>query len=133
MALIIINGRLGGRPEQKNSKNGTAYLSFSVAHSEKRGEKEETVWYRCLWINWEKNGLVSYLEKGSLVSVIGKLQKPKAFQRKDGSSDVDLTVFVNDVSFLPSSKADRVEYASSASVHAPAGKANDLPNDELPF
>jgi single-strand DNA-binding protein len=131
MALIIINGRLGGRPEQRSSKSGKAYLSFSMAHSEKKGEKEETVWYRCLWLNGENNGLVSYLDKGSLVSVIGKLQKPRVFQRKDGSSDVDLTVFVTDVSFLPSSKTDRVEYAASASVHAPEGK--DLPKDELPF
>ncbi len=137
MALVIVNGRLGQKPETKFSKSGTEYITFSMAYSEKKGQQEETTWFRCVWMNGANAGILSFLDKGSLVSVVGRLQKPKVFQKKDGSSDVDLTIFVNDVNFLPSSKptTEKKEYAQSASVHAPQNgtASTEGQQEELPF
>lgn len=82
MALIVINGRLGAKPEQKNSKSGSSYMSFSIALSDKRGGKEETTWYKCIWMNAENSGIIQFLDKGSLVQITGTLLKPKSFKRK---------------------------------------------------
>ncbi len=91
-----------------------------MAFSEKKGQKDETTWFRCVWMNGGNAGILSYLDKGSLVSVVGHLQKPKVFQKRDGSNDVDLSIFVTDVNFLPSLKpTEKAEYAQSASVHTP--------------
>lgn len=137
MAFITVNGRLGNRPELKQSKNGSSYLQFNVAHSEK---KDETIWFKCLWMS-ANSGIVQHLDKGSAVCVIGRLQKPKTFQRRDGSWDSECTIFVSDVSFLPSNKPldqttqSRV-YASSVSINPANGQMSDIPpefNDSLPF
>jgi single-strand DNA-binding protein len=134
MALIVINGRLGVKPEQKNSKSGSSYMSFSVALSEKRGGKEETTWFKCIWMNAEGSTILNFLDKGSLVQITGTLLKPKAFQKKDGSYDVDLTIMVHAVNFLPISK----QSDPAVSVNAPisergTSKGQEFVQDEIPF
>ncbi len=142
MSLIIVNGRIGLKPEIKKSKSGSSYLSFSLACSEKREGKEDTTWFRCLWMN-ENASIIPHLDKGSGVCVVGRLQKPKPYQRKDGAWDVSLTVFVTDISFLPSNKppeqsSQQAQYAASASVFSSpqpgqAEAANVAVQEQLPF
>ena len=140
MAFVMVNGRLGGKPELRQSKSGSNYLQLNVAHSEK---KDETIWFKCLWMN-ANSGIIQHLDKGSAVCVIGRLQKPKAFQRRDGSWDSECTVFVTDVSFLPSNKP--ADQTTQSRVYAPSiplnpanftnGQMPDMPaefNDNLPF
>ena len=136
MAIIIVNGRLGAKPENKTSKNGSSYVTFSVAESEKNGQKEETIWYKCMWMNPANTGILSFLDKGSAISISGRLRKPKVFQRRDGSADVDITVFVTDVSFLPTNRQnEQASYKSSASIHdTPATAApGTIDENECPF
>ncbi len=132
MTLIIVNGRMGNKPEVKQSKNGTNYLSFSLAFSEKKGQKEETTWYRCMWMHGDNSSIATYLDKGSSVSVVGRLQKPKVYTNRNGNHEIDLTIFVSDVNFLPSSKpAEKGEYAASMSIHS--GAQEKIEEDGLPF
>lgn len=134
MTLIIVNGRIGQKPELKKSKSGTNYLSFSVAYSEKRGQNEETTWYKCMWMNGDTSSIVRYLDKGSSISVVGRLQKPKVYENKNGKHEVDLSIFVSDVSFLPTSKpAEQGGYASSVSVHDMNPGHTKAEEDDMPF
>ncbi len=59
MTLIMANGRMVNKPELKQSKNGTNYLSFSLAFSEKKGQKEETTWYRCMLMNGDNSAIAT--------------------------------------------------------------------------
>jgi len=123
MVLVVLNGRLGNRPEKKFSKNGSPYTSFSIAFSEgKKNGEGETTWYNCLWMSAEGNKILDYLDKGSLIQVTGTLLKPKPYQKKDGTYDVNLSVMVHAVNFLPSSspktneRGQQTEYVKEASV-----------------
>lgn len=113
MATIIINGRIGHAPEQKTSKAGNRYLDFSIATG---SAKSETTWFRCTWLS-PTSSIVPHLDKGSAVSVTGRLSKPTAYAKKDGSYDVNLSVMVSDISFLPTNKGpEEAKYAESASL-----------------
>uniref|UniRef100_UPI003562C3C6 single-stranded DNA-binding protein n=1 Tax=Bacteroides fragilis TaxID=817 RepID=UPI003562C3C6 len=65
-----IIGNLGRDAEVKTSKNGKNFLTFTVAHTEKHGETEETTWISCIYYN-EK--VASYLTKGKKVYISGSL------------------------------------------------------------
>lgn len=108
MTTIIINGRLAAKPTEKVSQKGSKYLEFTIGS----GTKEEVVWYRCCWFNPNPNVFV-HLDKGSAISVTGKLSKPKVYQKKDGTHDVNLSVMVSDLSFLPTNKAGEVKQSAS--------------------
>jgi len=107
MAFIIVNGRLGSKPIKKQSHNGRIYIAFSLAYNEWVREREETVWCNCIWLGYKYNPLSSKLDKGSAVCIAGKLAKPNAFQRKDGSWDASLTILVSDISFCPLGRSMR--------------------------
>ena len=85
---IIIVGRLGNDPDAKVLESGAELSTFSVATSQsyknKKDEKEEeTEWFRV--IVWNKLAEIcnTFLSKGSLVLIEGRL-KTKTYTDKEG-------------------------------------------------
>ena len=81
---VILVGRLGKDPEVKSFSNGGKIATFSVATSDQwrdktSGERKEKVEWSTVVIQTE--GLVGvaekYLQKGSEVAIVGKLQTRK--------------------------------------------------------
>lgn len=76
MLKLTIIGNLGSDAEQHTSGDKTT-IKFNVAHNEHFRDKEgnpktETQWVN---VNWEtKVNLLSYLKKGSIVHVEGRLK-----------------------------------------------------------
>jgi single-strand DNA-binding protein len=106
---IILIGRLGADPVQRETQNGTPVVHFPLATSRKlraegEGEAaktEETQWHRV--VAWGKQGeaCAQYLKKGQSVFVEGSV-KTRKFSGKDGSSKIAFEVHAENVSFLSS-------------------------------
>lgn len=128
---IIIIGNLGREPEMKYSPNGDPVTNFSVATSYKRGDKDETTWFRVTVWNKQAESCNQYLSKGSKVLVEGRLKSgndgsPTTYQRKDGTWAASYELFADNVRFL-SGKDDTVRsYADDTS-----GDYNA--DDDIPF
>lgn len=114
---ITIIGRLGRAPEMKFAPNGQAVTSFSVAtdnsYTDKDGNKvKETTWFRVqVWGKMAEH-CNTYLAKGSLVMIEGRLVgdkatgSPKIYQKKDGAFASSFDINAQNVKFL-SSKTDQ--------------------------
>ena len=76
---VMLIGRLGRDPEIRYTQSGNAVASFSIATSEywrdKQGQRQEkTEWHDI--VAWDRlaDQAQSYLKKGSMVYIEGKLQ-----------------------------------------------------------
>lgn len=114
---IILIGRLGADPVQRETKNGVPVVHFSVATSRRlrdddsasgEGEtggqgpafpREETQWHRI--VAWGRQGenCAQYLKKGHSVFVEGSLRSHK-FEGKDGNSRMAFEIHADNVIFL---------------------------------
>lgn len=102
-ATII--GRVGREPETRHTTKGDSVTSFSVATDRRwkdasGQEMAKTVWFRITC--WRKLAEVvsKYVKKGMLVLVVGELEEPKPYQKKDGSYAASLDITASSVKFL---------------------------------
>ncbi len=127
-ATII--GNVGGDVVTRTAA-GKTLASFSVAVSEKRGAKEETVWFRVT--AWEKLGelCAKYLAKGKQVQVVGRVSLNE-YQAKDGTAKASLELNARDVTFLGS--GDGVSRASSPPASSDRVQSPPVDDDDsIPF
>jgi single-strand DNA-binding protein len=103
---VILIGRLGRDPENRQLNPGQSVTSFSVATSEnwldKQGQKQErTEWHRISV--WGKLAELCqrYLKKGRLVYIEGRLQT-REWTDKDGNKRTSTDIVANQVLFLES-------------------------------
>lgn len=109
-------GRLGKDPElRRTSGSGKAVCNFSLATSEKRGDREETTWHDI--VAWEKTAenCAKFLAKGREVFLEGRIQI-REYEAKDGSKRKAFEIVADRVTFIGSSAqtktvADRAEAA----------------------
>jgi len=87
---VQLIGRLGAKPEMINLESGNALAKMSLATKEvyknNKGEKViDTQWHRL--IAWGKlaENMVTYLEKGQEVAVMGKITY-KSYTNKEGQT-----------------------------------------------
>jgi single-strand DNA-binding protein len=109
---VILVGRLGADPVQKETKNGLAVASFSVATS-RRGREEgetQTQWHKVVAWGKQAEACALYLKKGHAVYVAG-MMKSRNYEAKDGNQRTSFEVHADEVSFL--GRVGRVEKPSS--------------------
>jgi len=72
MNVIAIVGRLGSTPELKTTSSGKSVASFNVAVADPY-DKDNSTWFRVT--AWGKSAefAATYLEKGRLVSINGRM------------------------------------------------------------
>jgi len=130
----IIAGRLGADPEMRYSPTGQPVTNFSVATNRKftnqAGETiKMTVWFKVA--AWGKQGEAcnTYLKKGSLVLVDGRLEAdpntggPRIWTRQDGSPAASFDITAETVRFLD----------SKSSNGANGSNAEPAEETEIPF
>lgn len=120
MNQIFLLGRLGNDPVQRETKNGTKVVHFSMATSRpvtRDGEtKPETQWHKV--VVWGKQGeaCANHLKKGHQALVVGEFRS-RPYDDKDGNPRTQYEVHAERVTFLnakPNSKADSVWQRSMA-------------------
>lgn len=147
---IILIGRLGTDPVQRETKNGIAVTHFSLAtsrsvervlkatdesgqepstegaplgeSSEKSSRSEETVWHNV--VVWGKQAEIcsQFLKKGRTVYVEGSIRK-RPFIGKDGTSRTAFEVHAENVGFLDRIAPNRREASRIQEGHS------DIPLD----
>ena len=129
-----IIGRLGRKPEMKYTPSGQPVTKFSVAtdnqYKNSAGETvKETIWFNVsVWGNMAE-ACNTYLDKGKLVFVEGRMTADKAtgapriWNKNDGTPATAFEVVAQTVKFLSSKDASD---SAPASVNAPS-------EEEIPF
>jgi single-strand DNA-binding protein len=134
---LVLVGRLGRDPEMRFTPTGQAVTSFSVAtdrqYTDQSGKPvKETVWFRITAWGKLAETCNSYLQKGKLVLIEGRLPVdpksggPRVWTGQDGQPRASYEVTAQTVKFL----SQRSEGAGEG------GAEEDLdiaPSEEIPF
>lgn len=125
---VCLLGNAGAGPEVSTIPSGTKVARVNLATNEyftsKDGEKQQnTEWHRLVF--WGKLADVagSYIKKGSLIEVDGKLQTRS--WEKGGERRYTTEVVVKELRLL--SHAERAAEAGPAKSEVPVGVEDDLP------
>lgn len=114
---VILIGRLGADPVQRQTHGGVAVVHFPLATSRRvkqEGEEaattEETQWHRV--VAWGRQGetCARYLKKGNSVYVEGSVRTRK-FEGKEGGERFAFEIHADNVSFLGRSGRVKLEEA----------------------
>ena len=118
-------GRLGRDPESRFTQSGKTVVNFSIACSEKHGDKEYTEWVNI--VVWDKLGEIcaQYLQKGSLVFISGRMQTRK-WQDKEGGTRYTTEIVAREMKMLDG-KSDGKQAQQWNPQQPP------MDSDEIPF
>lgn len=99
---VILTGNLGSNPESITTKEGSSMAKFSLATNEKFNKDGElqtrTIWNRIVVFGKLADNVISYLNKGSKVALVGKIQT--STYEKDGETRYSTEIIANEVEFL---------------------------------
>lgn len=123
MLKLQIIGNLGGDAEVRN-QDGRSYVSFRVAHTDRRTQadgsiKETTQWVSCT-LNGDGGNLLPYLKKGTKVYVSGDAECRLYNSSKDRCMKAGQNCYVRDIELI-STNVDAVPrelYDQNGVAHA---------------
>lgn len=111
---IIIMGRLTADPEYKQTPNGTAVATFTVAVDRNytaKGQEKQTDFIPCVAWRTTADFIRRYFGKGNMIALDGSLQTRK-YTDKQGNHRSAFEVVVDQVSFA-GSKSDSTPTAAA--------------------
>ena len=102
MNRVMLIGRLTAKPELRYTGSNLPYARFSVAvnrtYSNAQGQRETDFINVVVWRKQAEN-VCNFLDKGSLVSVEGRIQTG-SYDDKDGNKRYTMEVVADSVQFL---------------------------------
>lgn len=112
---VILMGRLTADPELRQTQNGTAVTSFTVA-VERRFQREQTDFINI--VAWKQTAefVEKYFKKGAMIALRGSIQQ-RNYEDKNGNKRTAFEVVADEVSFCGSKEE----------------KPQTPNNDDLPF
>lgn len=117
---FVIEGNLGKDPETRKLENDKQVTSFTLANTTYYGGKENTSWFNVSVWNKLSEVAEKYLNKGSRVTVIGRMTQ-RSYENKEGK-EVTVYELIGDQLSLPP-KGENKEF----------WKDKKAETDELPF
>ena len=132
MNRVLLVGRLTAKPELRYTNSNIPYTRFSVAVDgipTSNGERRTDFINTVAWRKQAEN-ICQYLNKGSLVSVEGRIQTG-SYTDKDGNKRYTTDVAADNVRFLES-KAQS-ESRANATPYDFKQPSNDISIDNDPF
>ena len=158
MNQMTIMGHLGVDPEVRFTSSGQKVTTLRLACNQKKGGKEETLWWRVTLWGEQFDKLMPYVKKGSALIVSGEMLKPEIYNDREGNPQVSLNLVAYNLSFPPFGRsADRpsegtaisensqpsmqnVQYAQQSQQQvepgkggAPSDTSHSFSEDEIPF
>lgn len=104
MNFMHIAGHLGADPEVRFTSSGKKVTNLRVAVKVRKGQNDDTVWYRVTIWGEQYDKMIPYLKKGSAVMVAGELHKPEIFTDRDGKPQISMEITVSFLQFSPFGK-----------------------------
>lgn len=145
MNKVILMGRLTRDPEMRQTPNGVAVCSFSIAVNRRFAKEgqQNADFINCTAWRQQAEFICKYFSKGSMIAVVGNLQS-RSWENQEGKRQYSTDVVVDEVYFT-GSKSD--SQGSSEGYYAPQPKADngfgdidamgfhtmDGSEDDLPF
>lgn len=126
---VILMGRLTADPELRQTQNGTAVTSFTVA-VDRRFQRDQTDFINV--VAWKQTAefVEKYFKKGSLIALRGSIQQ-RNYEDKNGNKRTAFEVIADEVSFC-GSKGENV--AKNGANSASNLDYEEIPvSDDLPF
>jgi single-strand DNA-binding protein len=106
MLKMTLIGNIGKDAEIKETSPGNFVITFNVAHTSKRRDKnsgvsiDTTTWVRCnYWRKQDQLAVGQYLKKGTQVYVEG-VPSCRAYTTQNGEVAASMELLVNDVQLL---------------------------------
>ena len=126
MAFIgQLTGNLGRDPELRFLDTGTAVADFSLAvrQAPRGGQDPPARWVKCT--AWGKTAqiITDILQKGDKVFLVGRVEAPELFTRRDGQQGLAEKFTVEAFEKLSKAQEQQQEQAAPAPVVAPAPAA----------
>ena len=109
MNHMTLMGHLGADPEVRHTPNGQKVTTLRLAANQRRGGKDETMWWKVTIWGDHLDKMISFLKKGSSVIVHGEMNKPETYTDKAGQFQVALTITAQSLSFNPFGRSDKSE------------------------
>lgn len=135
MNKVCLVGRLTAKPELRYTGSNVAYTRFSVAinrtFNNAQGQREADFINVIVWRRAAEN-IANYLDKGSLVSIEGRIQTG-SYTDKDGNKRTSFDVVADSVQFLDSRKQAEARSSESTPYDYQEAPANNVNIDEDPF
>ena len=121
---VVIVGRLTKAPELRSSSKGKSFVPFTVACNRMNNE---TVFIPCFAWNKVAENMAKYLQKGSLVAVVGALSS----SRQKDSQYESLFVTARNVTFLDKISSNNAEaLKTSSEAFTPPKPSSEMPASE---
>ena len=127
MNLIHIAGHLGADPETRFTQSGKKVTTLRVAVRTRRGQNEDTIWYRVTIWGDQFEKMMPYLKKGSAVMVVGELHKPEIFNDREGKPQTSLELTAVHIQFSPFGKSGGAAASQQQASHE-QGQAASTPS-----
>ncbi len=109
MNRVSLVGRLTAKPELRHTGSNLPYTKFTVAinrtYTNQAGQREADFINVTAWRKQAEN-VCNFLDKGSLVSIDGRLQTG-SYEDKDGNKRYTMDVVADNVQFLESKQQAR--------------------------
>ena len=127
-------GRIGKDLELKYTQTGKSYVKFSLATDETWNKEKKTTWHNIMAWGKQAELCSSYLGKGSLVYIEGRLEYSE--YEKNGQKQYFTQIVLDKVVFLPSNKKDSQQgqqtQQNPMQQNMPVND-NSHVNDDIPF
>lgn len=153
MNQITIAGHLGADPEVRFTSSGQKVTTLRVAARVRRGQKDETIWWKVTVWGEQFDKMIPYFKKGSPIIVVGELNKPEIFTDREGKPQVSMSITALNLMFSPFGRPDSGSASSPSSaegqegghghdfaavgegqvVHGQGKPSSSFAEDEIPF
>lgn len=151
MNQSTIAGHLGADPEVRFTSSGQKVTTLRVAARVRRGNKDETIWWKVTVWGEQFDKMIVHFKKGSPIIVVGEMNKPEIFTDRDGRPQVSMSMTALNLLFSPFGRSDsghdssqsssssaEPAFASAGAVSEPLaygqGKStSNFNEDEVPF
>lgn len=137
----ILGGRLTNHPELKQTPNGVAVTTFSIAVN-RRGKKDEADFINVVAFRQTAEFICKYFGKGSSICIVGQIQT-RSWNDNNGNKRYATEVIADEAYFVDS-KAENTEgggitmgaianAAQNANIVSQANLEELSSDDDLPF
>lgn len=131
MNFINIAGHLGADPEVRFTSSGKKVTTLRVATRTRKGQNEDTIWWRVTVWGEQFDKMISYLKKGSPVVVFGEIHKPEIFNDREGKPQISMEITAVHLQFSPFGKPGGSQSGEgSAQQHQQSGAPFGAPQPE---
>jgi single-strand DNA-binding protein len=129
---VILGGRLTADAELKQTPQGVAVTTFSIAIN-RRGKDATTDFINCQAWRQTAETICKYFKKGNSICIVGQIQV-RSWQDQQGNKRYATEVVADEVYFVDSKADNQASYPTEPAFQQQAPKFEEVTDDDtLPF